>query len=277
MAAAVVAHDAKAARECRDLRLPHLQRRAERIGQQQRRCAAVAVEAVMQADVAKLRERHDERLLQRRTRDDGRARARCTRRFRQGTRPDRTVARSHPRRARRAPPGRQRECRANATRRATARRQALATSACAASRPIAGASAICAASAKISPCVRSRFAAHPVGVDVEPLGHVRHRVERAGGRACTICRQRFPFGRPVAEAALVLLHGRGEHRRDEARYAHGRRQRNRRADRIALLRHRRRAAASRAPPARTLRRPRSAQAARCRARACRASPSACRA
>ena len=43
----------------------------------------------------------------------------------------------------------------------------------------------------------------------------------------------------------MLLHGRGEHRRDESRHAHRRGERDRRADGIALLRHRRRAAAAR--------------------------------
>ena len=119
--------------------------------------------------------------------------------------------------------------------------------------------------------------AHPVRVDVEPLDHFDHRGERAGRASSAISGSVVPFGRPVAEPALVLLHGGRQHRRHESGHANRRRERDRRADRIALLRHRRRAAAARQRRLERFADFGLREQRRRRARACRASRSACRA
>jgi hypothetical protein len=90
----------------------------------------------------------------------------------------------------------------------------------------------------------SRFARIRSCVDVEALDHFHHR-DHCAGRTERDLRQRSPFGRPVAEPPLVLLHGSRQHRRYESGHAHRRLERDRRTDRIAFLRHRRRSAASR--------------------------------
>ena len=76
-------------------------------------------------------------------------------------------------------------------------------------------------------------------------GQARHDLRHRYAAQLRDLRQRVPLCRPVAETSLVLLHRRGEHRRDEPGHARSRRERHRRAHRVALLRHRRRTAATR--------------------------------
>ena len=101
---------------------------------------------------------------------------------------------------------------------------------------------------------RDRFGEDEAMCDLEIRSHLRRvglqafdddeRVrQRAAGERADF-RQRVPFGVPAAQAPLVLLDHRGEHRRHQRRHARGCSQDDRRADGIALVRHRRRAAAA---------------------------------
>ena len=86
------------------------------------------------------------------------------------------------------------------------------------------------------PLRRIQIAAHAVGVDVEPLGDVDNRVERAGCDEEEGGKGR-PLRLPAAEPTFVLLHLAGDDGGGEIGRERGRRERGGCRRRIALVGH----------------------------------------
>ena len=82
---------------------------------------------------------------------------------------------------------------------------------------------------------RAEIVRHVLFVHVQSIHHMRQMCQRSGGEQKNL-RQSFPFGVSAAQAALVFLHHRSEHHRNQRGNASCSSEDDRGTDRIAFMR-----------------------------------------